>query len=639
MELKLTLSQRKQLIMLMMTFAVSVIMAGYAFEAQAQRSGFFTVNNKQINIDSLGHKINFWMNEVGVPAISLAVISNGQVVFADSYGHKRQGSEEKVNSETVFEACSMTKSYLVYVVYKLVDSGVLDLDKPMYQYLTYEPLEYDPRYKLITPRMILSHSSGLENWRDMNDGGKLEILSTPGEKFIYSGEGYQYLAKVVEKLLNKPYEKYIREMVIEPLKLKRTFTSYTHNGKFPKNDATGHDAITRPINKNRNLTPIPAAGIHFIAADYAKLIVSTFDKKHLSNNRFKDLTKPMVRIQQDNQSVYYGPGFEIIYSSGDTIISQGGSNDGFKNMMFYSIVSKSGFVFLTNSDRGKALAAKLCEATVGLNITPKLESTYFEQYPSVAIDLLKTFKNSSAEKMFLEIEKLSDERKIAANTLLELADIFLYYDMAVARRLIERTIQLDPNSIYAYRLMGIMNMGKRNYQVAYDSFEKTKKLGYDDPMVDYAIELCKAKIKANASMTSRAVNIDTSHVATIQAENYSAMSGIDTAPINDNGADVAVGWINADDWMEYKVEVDKAGTYALVFRVASPAGAALQIRSGTEVLVTLKVPQTKGWNIWTTTTTEINLPAGGQTLRLHALADGFNVNWFQFSKPSADLSN
>ncbi len=640
MDQELTPSQLKRLTTLIIIFAISaVVMVGYSFEAQAQKSGFFIANKKRINIDSLNKQINYWMSEVGVPALSFAVISNNQIVFSGAYGNKRQGDKKKVNRRTIFEACSMTKSYLVFVVYQLVDKGEFDLDKPMYQYLYYKPLEHDPRYKLITPRMILSHSSGIENWAEMNDPNRLEILTNPGEKFVYSGEGYQYLAKVIEKIVNKPYERYIQEMVIKPLKLKRTFTSYKFKGKIPINDATGHNAFGKPLNNQRNLSAVPAAGTHFIAKDYAKLIISTFDRKHLSNDRIRDLLDPIVKMQEVNTSLYYGPGFEIIYSANDTIISQGGSNSGFKNLMFYSVVNKSGFVFLTNSDRGKALAAKLCKATVGLNINPKFEHYYFEQYPSAANDLLKIYKENNAEKMFLKIEELKKEGKINGNTLVELGDVFLYEDRVIAKRLLETNLELYPKSADSYLLMGLLNMKMKNYKLAEENFRKAEALNLSDPLMDYAMKICKVRIMANASIKSWTVNIDAKDVSTIQAENYSAMSGVDTAPITDNGSGVTVLGINTDDWMEYKIETAKAGTYSIAFRVASPSGSTLQVRSGTAVLATLDIPQTNGWNIWTTTTANVNLPAGGQTLRLYALTDGFIVNWLEFSKSSVNLND
>jgi endoglucanase Acf2 len=118
---------------------------------------------------------------------------------------------------------------------------------------------------------------------------------------------------------------------------------------------------------------------------------------------------------------------------------------------------------------------------------------------------------------------------------------------------------------------------------------------------------------------------------TIQAENWSAMSGVQTEATGDTGGGQNVGWIETGDWMDYHVS----------FRVASaPGGGQLQLRSGATVLATQNIAATGGWQVWTTLTATVNLNAGTQTLRLHASAGGWNINWMQFanSNPIVNLA-
>jgi hypothetical protein len=119
---------------------------------------------------------------------------------------------------------------------------------------------------------------------------------------------------------------------------------------------------------------------------------------------------------------------------------------------------------------------------------------------------------------------------------------------------------------------------------------------------------------------------------TLQAESYSAMNGIQTENTTDGGGGQNVGWIDANDWMDYNVNITTAGTYNISFRVASgTAGGQLQLRRGTTVLATVNITGTGGWQNWTTLNTTATLSAGTQTLRLHAVSGGYNVNWVQFS--------
>jgi hypothetical protein len=131
---------------------------------------------------------------------------------------------------------------------------------------------------------------------------------------------------------------------------------------------------------------------------------------------------------------------------------------------------------------------------------------------------------------------------------------------------------------------------------------------------------------------------------TVQAENFSAMSGIQTEATTDAGGGFDVGWIDAGDWIDFNVNVQSAGTYSLQYRVASlNGGGSLQMKSGANVLATTAIPSTTGWQTWTTVTASVNLAAGTQTLRLQAVAGGFNINWMQFSSgnttPTVSISS
>lgn len=119
---------------------------------------------------------------------------------------------------------------------------------------------------------------------------------------------------------------------------------------------------------------------------------------------------------------------------------------------------------------------------------------------------------------------------------------------------------------------------------------------------------------------------------TIQAENFSAMSGIQLESTGDTGGGQNVGYIETGDWMDYKVTVATAGTYQVQYRVASPsAGGSIQLRSGATTLATTAVASTGGWQTWQTINATVSLPAGSQTLRVYAATGGFNINWLQAS--------
>ncbi|MEM6629590.1 MAG: serine hydrolase domain-containing protein, partial [Bacteroidota bacterium] len=149
----------------------------------------------------------------GIPGISVAIIDDGSVIYNAAYGVKANDTNKPVDTQTIFSAASLSKQVFTYAVMKLVESGSIDLDRPLYQYLEFEDLMHDERHSKITARMVLSHSSGLPNWRN----GKLELQFDPGEEYQYSGEGFVYLGKVVEHLQQKEINQVINELVFIPL--------------------------------------------------------------------------------------------------------------------------------------------------------------------------------------------------------------------------------------------------------------------------------------------------------------------------------------------------------------------------------------------------------------------------------------
>lgn len=118
---------------------------------------------------------------------------------------------------------------------------------------------------------------------------------------------------------------------------------------------------------------------------------------------------------------------------------------------------------------------------------------------------------------------------------------------------------------------------------------------------------------------------------TVEAEAFTAQSGIQTEASSEGGQNV--GWIDSGDWMDYQLNVQTAGTYQLEYRVAAlSAAGTLDFRINGVSKGTTVLPVTGGWQTWQTVSRSVTLAAGTQTLRLAALAGGFNLNWFKLTQ-------
>ena len=148
-----------------------------------------------------------------------------------------------------------------------------------------------------------------------------------------------------------------------------------------------------------------------------------------------------------------------------------------------------------------------------------------------------------------------------------------------------------------------------------------------------------AATPTNTTTTTTTTSSSTLH---IEAENYSAMSGIQTENTGDVGGGKNVGYQDVGDWMDYPVNIASAGTYTVSFRVASmKGGPQFQLRkSDGSVLATLTVPSTGGYQTYQTITASVSLPAGQQTLRIVTTStpDGWNINWWDIQGASSAVA-
>jgi beta-glucanase (GH16 family) len=128
---------------------------------------------------------------------------------------------------------------------------------------------------------------------------------------------------------------------------------------------------------------------------------------------------------------------------------------------------------------------------------------------------------------------------------------------------------------------------------------------------------------------------------TIQAESYCQMTGIQTETTADAGGGQNVGYIDANDWMGYRINVPSSGTYTVQYRVASASGGGsirFEKLGGGATYGTIAVPSTGGWQTWTTISQTVQLTAGQQDVALTAVAGGFNINWFSITGSSQSFS-
>jgi CubicO group peptidase (beta-lactamase class C family) len=306
--------------------------------------------------------IETYQKYYNIPGVSLALIKNGKLVYHKTYGVRNAMTAEKVDGNMLFEAASITKPVFAFAVQRLAEREVIDLDRPLYFYLPYEDIAYDERYKLITARHVLTHRTGFPNWRWMNEDGKLNLKFTPGTGYGYSGEGFEYLKMVIEKITGKKVEQVLHEEVIEPMGLYHTF--FSSNDSLKRMVVNGHYDML-PTKDDLPGSPGMAYSMHTEAKIFTRFMLYLLEQKGLNEQSYQTMFQKHSEFNYDpgdkkpKSPSYMGISLEIRETPFGKTFGHGGNNGDFKCVFEVYKDMKMGYVMFTNSNTSDALLGAL----------------------------------------------------------------------------------------------------------------------------------------------------------------------------------------------------------------------------------------------------------------------------------------
>jgi len=193
-------------------------------------------------VTDLEEFIPTYMDQEGIPGVAIALIRDGEVVWADGFGVANTITGESVTADTVFEVASNSKVVTVYTTLRLVEQGLLSLDEPVDTYLSEPWLPPSEYREQITLRHLASHSSGLtDNLIPLDKS----IIFKPGSDFLYSGVGALYIQEVIEQVTGQPLDEVANAIVFEPLGM--TSSGFVNSVEMMPRMANGHIDYKIPV--------------------------------------------------------------------------------------------------------------------------------------------------------------------------------------------------------------------------------------------------------------------------------------------------------------------------------------------------------------------------------------------------------
>jgi len=310
-------------------------------------SDVLSYDHGSAKLDKADNSIEQLLKDNSIPTLGLGVIEGGKLTKINVYGTQNGKTPAFYNS--LFNVASLTKPVTAMMVLRLVSLGKWNLDEPLEKYWIDPDISKDSRHKKLTTRLILSHQTGFPNWRWMNKDKKLDFEFEPGTKYQYSGEGFEYLRKAIEKKFHKNLEELAQEYVFQPLDMKDT--SYIWNEKKDADRIViGYDNEGKPYDIVKNKTANAADDLMTTVEDYGKFLVAILNNDLLSPSVFETMKTKQVETKKNK---YFGLGFEIYdLGNNEIALSHGGSDKGVNTIVFLLPKTKQGLIIFTNVEEG-----------------------------------------------------------------------------------------------------------------------------------------------------------------------------------------------------------------------------------------------------------------------------------------------
>jgi CubicO group peptidase (beta-lactamase class C family) len=297
------------------------------------------------------------MSSQHTPGLSLAVMTNGHIVFAKGYGLANVEHQVPVKPETVFQSGSVGKQFTATAVMMLVESGKISLDDGISKFLTNSPETWEN----IKVRHLLTHTSGLGDYpngfdfrRDYKEDellarlAKVPLKFQPGEKWSYSNVGYVTLGILVSKVTGRFYGEFLQDRIFRPLEM--TTARIISEADIVTNRAAGYQLVKGELKNQGWVSPTMNStadgSLYLTVYDMAKWDAALYTEKLLRKSSLDQMWTP-VKLN-GGQTYAYGFGWRLGEVRNHRLVHHNGAWQGFKCGIYRYVDDKLTVVAFAN---------------------------------------------------------------------------------------------------------------------------------------------------------------------------------------------------------------------------------------------------------------------------------------------------
>ena len=372
-------------------FSASLTIVIGSLSLFAQQLSVVRLDSSKISPSEIDTAVNRLMDEAHVTGAGIAIFNDAKVVYLKTYGLRDEEKHLPLTPDSVMTAASLTKAAFATMVVQLVHERIIALDKPVYEYLpkplpeypAYNDLADDPRYKQITMRMLLDHTSGFPNWRRFTDDKKLRIYFPPGSRFAYSGEGIALAQLVIETVTGKSVNQLMSERIFQPLGMTRT--SMVSEERLENDHAIGFDEQSKSLGLEHRDKANAAGSMQTTLRDYARFVQAVL-RGAIPDRKSRNLMlSPQIQITSKHEfpslstetttanrpiHLSYGLGWGLYWTPYGKVFFKEGHDEGWRHYVACFDRPKTGILVMTNSSNGEDIYSGLLEKVLRDTFTP-----------------------------------------------------------------------------------------------------------------------------------------------------------------------------------------------------------------------------------------------------------------------------